>query len=123
MSVWHGNPLRQNAVTYEQLLEQWIAAAKKQTAETRDVEALRERLRLALAAEWPERVMGEREGQRILLTRPGKGDRVSGMRIGSGVPSIVVVGPEGAEAARKNPVAEELIRAGKPVLILTVFQA
>jgi len=79
-------------------------------------------LRLALAAEWPERVIGEREGQRILLTRPGKGDRVSGIRIGSGVPSIIIVGPDGAEAARMNPVADELIRAGKPVLILTAFQ-
>jgi len=63
MLVWQGKTLPQNAVTYEQLVEQWIAAAKKQTAETRDVETLRERLRLALAAEWPERVIGEREGE------------------------------------------------------------
>lgn len=115
MLVWHGKTLPANAVTYDQLLEQWIAAAKKQSV---DVEALR----LALAMEWPERVIAEREGERILLTRPGKGDRVPGLRIGSGVPSIVVVGPDGAEAARKDPVAQELIRAGKPVLILTAFQ-
>jgi dienelactone hydrolase len=115
MLVWHGRTLPANALTYDQLLEQWIAAAKKQA---HDVEGLR----LALATEWPERVIGEREGERILLTRPGKGDRVPGLRIGSGVPSIVVVGPDGAEAARKDPVAQELIRAGKPVLILTAFQ-
>jgi hypothetical protein len=115
MLVWQGRPLPQNALTYDQLLDQWIAAAKKQT---HDVEALR----LALAAEWPERVVGEREGERILLTRPGKGDRVPALRIGSGVPSIVLVGPDGAEAARKDPVVQDLIRAGKPVLILTAFQ-
>jgi len=115
MLVWQGRALPPNAVTYEQLVEQWIAAAKKQK---HDVDALR----LALATEWPERVIGEREGERILLTRPGKGDRVPGLRIGGGVPSIVVVGPDGAEAARKDPVAQELIRAGKPVLILTAFQ-
>jgi dienelactone hydrolase len=115
MLVWQGRALPQSALTYDQLLEQWIAAAKKQT---HDVDALR----LALATEWPERVAGEREGERILLTRPGKGDRVPGLLIGSGVPSIVVVGPDGAEAAQKDPVAQELVRAGKPVLILSAFQ-
>jgi dienelactone hydrolase len=118
MLVWQGKALPPNAVTYEQLLEQWIAAAKKQAAETHDVSALR----LALATEWPDRVAGEREGERILLNRPGRGDRVPGLRIGSGVPSSVVVGPDGAEAARKDPVAQELIHAGKSVLILTAFQ-
>jgi dienelactone hydrolase len=122
MLVWHGKTLPANVVTYAQLVEQWIAAAKKQSAETRDVETLRERLRLALAAEWPERVTGERDGERIVLNRPGKGDRVPGLRIGNGVPSMVIFGPDGAEGARKNPVAEALIRAGTPLLILTVFQ-
>ncbi len=122
MLVWHGKALPQNAVTYDQLLEHWIAAAKKQTDETRDVDALRERLRLALGSEWPERVIAERAGERIVLTRPGKGDRVAGLLIGSGVPSILLVGPDGAEAARRNPLAQGLIRGGKSVLILTAFQ-
>jgi len=122
MLVWHGKALPPNASTYERLFEQWVAAAKKQTAETRDVQVLREWLRLALGSEWPERVIGERAGERILLTRPGKGDRVSGLRIGSGVPSILIVGPDGADAARQNPVTQELIRAGKSVLILAAFQ-
>ncbi|HEY6390368.1 MAG TPA: hypothetical protein VIX89_03755 [Bryobacteraceae bacterium] len=115
MLVWHGKTLPPNAVTYDQLLNQWIAAAKEQS---HYVHALR----IALATEWPEHVISEREGERILLTRPGKGDRVAGLQIGSGVPSIVVVGPDGAEAARKDPAAQDLIRSGKPVLILTAFQ-
>ena len=114
MLVWQGRPLPKNALTYEQLVEQWIAAAKKQTDETRDAAVLRERLRLALGAEWPERVLSERTGERILLSRPGKGDRVSGIQLGSGVPSVVVVDPGGAEAARKI--------AGSSALLLTVFQ-
>jgi dienelactone hydrolase len=122
MLVWHGKALPQNALAYEQLVEQWIAAAKKQTAETRDVDALREWLRLALGSEWPERVIAVRAGGGIALARPGKGDRVAGVRIGNGVPSILLVGPDGAEATRQSPVAQELIRAGKPVLIVTTFQ-
>jgi hypothetical protein len=75
---------------------------------------LRERLRLALEIEWPERVLSERAGDRILLSRQEKGDRVSGIWIGTGVPSRLVVDPDGAEAARKN--------AGSSALLLTVFQ-
>jgi dienelactone hydrolase len=112
--VWQGRPLPANALTYDQLVEQWMARAKQQTSGTREVEALRKRLRLALATEWPERVLSERDGERVLLGRPGKDDRVSGIRIGNGVPSVVVVDPKGAEAARKN--------AGSPALLLTVFQ-
>ena len=114
MLVWQGRPLPKNALTYEQLVEQWIAAAKQQTDETHDPAILRERLRLALGTEWPERVLSERAGDRIVLSRAGKGDRVSGIWIGSGVPSVVVVDPGGAEAARKI--------AGSSALLLTVFQ-
>ena len=114
MLVWHNRHLPPNALTYEQLLEQWIAAAKKQNEATHDPTVLRDRLRLALGTEWPERVLSERVGDRILLSRQGKGDRVSGVWIGPGVPSLLVVDPDGAEAARRN--------AGRPALLLTVFQ-
>jgi len=114
MLVWQGRPLPKNALTHEQLEEQWIAAAKKQTDEAHDPAVLRERLRLALGTEWPERVLSERAGDRIVLSRAGKGDRVSGIRIGGGVPSEVTIDPAGAEAARKT--------AGGSALLLTVFQ-
>jgi dienelactone hydrolase len=112
--VWHNRTMPPNALSYGQLVEQWIAAAKKQTDETHDPAVLRERLRLALATEWPERVLSERTGERIVLSRAGKGDRVSGVWVGSGVPSVIAVDPAGAEAARKS--------AGKSALLLGVFQ-
>jgi dienelactone hydrolase len=112
--VWHGRALPANALSYDQLVAQWIAAAKEQTAAMRDAELLRKRLRLALATEWPEHVLSERSGENILLGRPGKGDRVSGIVIGNRTPSVLVVYPDGAEAAREN--------AGAAALLLTVFQ-
>ena len=114
MLVWHGRPLPKNALNYEQLVEQWIAAAKKQNEATHDPEVMRERLRLALGSEWPEHVVSQRDGDRIVLSRAGKGDRVSGIRIGSGVPTVVVVDPDGAEAERG--------KGGNSGLFLTVFQ-
>jgi dienelactone hydrolase len=114
MLVWQGRPLPKNALNYQQLLEQWIAAAKKQTEDTHDPAILRQHLRLALGTEWPEHVLSERAGEHIVLSQEGKGDRVSGIWIGSGVPSLLVVDPDGAQAARKN--------AGDSALLLTVFQ-
>jgi hypothetical protein len=91
--VWHGRGLPSNALTYDQLVAQWITAAKQQAAATRDVDVLRKRLRLALATEWPEHVLSEAQGVKLVLGRPGKGDRVSATRVGSGVPSVVVIDP------------------------------
>ena len=106
--VWHGRELPSNALTYDQLVAQWIASAKQQTAATRDVEVLRKRLRLALATEWPEHVVSEAQGEKLLLGRAGKGDRVSAIRIGSGVPSVVVIDPAPKEY--------------QSALVVTVFQ-
>jgi dienelactone hydrolase len=106
--VWHGRALPSNALTYNQLLAQWIAAAKRQTAETRDVEVLRKRLRLALATEWPEHVLSEAHGEKLVLGRPGKGDRVSAVRVGKGVPSVVAIDPGENQTSS--------------ALIITVFQ-
>jgi len=113
--VWEGRALPANAVTFDQLEAQWIASAKRQSGETHDVDAVRKSLRLALATEWPDRVISERHGERVLLGRPGKGDRVSGIVVGSGVPSVLVVDPAGGEeAARKNKLTS--------ALLLTAFQ-
>jgi hypothetical protein len=108
--VWHGLALPSNALTYDQLVEQWIAAAKRQTAATRDVEVLRKRLRLALATEWPEHVLSETQGEKLVLGRAGKGDRVSAVRIGRGVPSVVVIDPAPREYQPGS------------ALVITVFQ-
>lgn len=108
--VWHGRALPSNALTYEQLVEQWIASAKQQSSASRDVEVLRKRLRLALAAEWPEHVLAERDGERVFMGRPGKGDRVSAIQTGNGVPAVVVIDPAPRE-----------YQSG-PALVVTVFQ-
>lgn len=114
MLVWSGRALPEYAVSYTQLRDQWIVAARKQTRETVDPAVHRQRLRLALATDWPDQVLSEVHGEKVVLGRVGKGDRVSAIRIGSGVPSVVVIDPDGAEAARKT--------ATGSALLLTVFQ-
>jgi hypothetical protein len=110
MLVWQGRALPPNALTYDQLVEQWIAAAKKQNETTRDAAMLRQRLQLALATEWPVRVVSEAHGDRMVLGRPGKGDRVAATRIGAGIPSVVVI-----DTAPREDMSG-------PALLVTVFQ-
>jgi dienelactone hydrolase len=122
MLVFHGRPLPDNALKYEQLFENWIAAAKKQTGVTTDPEAFRERLRYSLGAEWPASVLSESTGESIALSRSGKGDRVPGIWMRAKGPAMLVVHPEGAKTARESSAVRELVRGGASVLMIDAFQ-
>lgn len=100
----HNRTLPAGALAYEQLVEQWIAFARRQNAAA-DAASLRERLTLALAAEWPARVASAVDGERVVLSRETVRDRVTGIRFKGSGPVTVVVHPEGAEAARGTPEA------------------
>jgi hypothetical protein len=122
MLVLHGRALPENALKYEQLLEQWIAAAARQSEETTDLRVVRERLSLALASEWPAAVLIERSGDRIVLSRQGKGDRLPGVWLEAGKQAALVVDPAGADAARQIPEVQDMIRRRESVLTIDAFQ-
>ena len=117
----HNRKLPDNALDYQGLVEQWIGAARRQS-DTGDREALRERLALTLAAEWPSQVLSEKDGDRIVLGRAGQGDRVTGIWIDGKGPVALVAHADGAEAAVKTPEAREWIRAGRPLLAIDAYQ-
>jgi hypothetical protein len=116
MLALHNRTLPSNALTFEQLRDLWIRMSKAQTGDER------ERLTLALAAEWPSRVVSQIEGERILLGREGSGDRIPGVFIKGSNPPALVVHPEGAEAARQAPEVRQLIKSGRSVLLIDAFQ-
>jgi hypothetical protein len=64
----------------------------------------------------------ERQGENITLRRSGRGDRVPGVWLPGVGPATLVVDAEGTEAARRDARVAELIQAGKPVLLVDVFQ-
>ncbi|MDP3001224.1 MAG: hypothetical protein Q8N47_27325, partial [Bryobacterales bacterium] len=118
LMVFHGRALPSNAVTYDQFVERWIAAAKKQNAGTKDRGALRERLALSIGAVWPEKVEFEITGSGIAMTRPGEGDRVPGLWLSkSKTAATLIVHPEGAEAGRKAVAGGD-----RSVLAIDAFQ-
>jgi hypothetical protein len=93
----HGRTLPANALRYEQILEQWIAASKRQSEAATDPAAMRERLALALASEWPAKVLSEGSGPNIALGREGRGDRVKGYStLMGGARATLRVGPGGS---------------------------
>lgn len=122
MLALHGRALPENALKYEQLLDQWITAASRQSEETTDPRVVRERLSLALASEWPAKVLSERSGDRIVLSRQGKGDRVPGVWLEASKQAALVVDPDGAEAARQIPEVQDMIRRRDSVLTIDAFQ-
>ena len=115
--------LPENALTYPQIFAAWQKAAKKQSDATTSNDVLRRRLQLALAAEWPSGVGSQANGEGLgAVARKSAGDRVPGMWIeGHGVPAVVVH-PDGAEAARRDPAVAALVKAQRPVLLIDAFQ-
>jgi hypothetical protein len=119
--VLHNRTLPENAITYEALFNQWKAMSNRQ-AEAADSAALRERLALVLGAEWPEEVLSEVSGENMVLSRPGRGDRVAGLWVAGSGDAALVVHPEGAEQARNSSAVRDLIQAKHSVLMIDAFQ-
>jgi dienelactone hydrolase len=116
MLALHNRTLPANALSFQQLFDEWVRLAKEQTGNAR------ERLAYALAAEWPSEVLSQADGSRILLGRPGKGDRIPGIWVKGSNPPVLVVHPDGAEAARRTPEVTRLVQSGRSVLIIDAFQ-
>ncbi len=114
--VLHNRKLPDNAISFAQLFDQWKRMSQAQSGDAR------ERLTTALAAEWPAHVLNEVDGDRIVLSRPGRRDRIPGIWMKGSNPPALVVHPDGAEAARKTPEVAELRRAGRAVLLIDAFQ-
>ena len=109
------------AVNYDALFSRWRENVQRDAAALSDT-ALRERLRAALGAEWPQHVESTPEGDRIVLSRPGQHDRVSGIWIPGSEPVALVVSPDGAQKALHSPEVQQRLRAGRFVLAIDAFQ-
>jgi hypothetical protein len=117
----HNRTLPPNALTFDGLFAQWKAMSASQT-DAKDSDSLRLGLQLALGTEWPEKVMSEKQGDGIFLSRPGRGDHVPAVWFpGQGAP-VLVVDEAGMDAARKSAKVSELLRAHRPVLLIDAFQ-
>ncbi len=133
--LW-GRSLPDGAVGFEEFLRQRIAAAESDTGVLsvtngasldRARDAFRERLSLALLAEVPapELILAESSSDgNLLLGRDGAGDRVPA-RLSSEAtdrPPVLLVHPDGREAALQSGLAKALASAATSVLAIDAFQ-
>ena len=115
MLALQGRPLPSNAVSYDGVYQQWQAL-------NTDLTSAKERLQLAMGVEWPEKVVHENNGNRIVLSRPAVGDRVSGILIEGRGPTALVIDPRGAESARQSPEVAALMRDHRRIFMIDGFQ-
>jgi hypothetical protein len=110
------------ALDLDGLFRSWQARARAQTSGIQDAGFLRDRLRQVLAVETPQNVAASLDGQSIILSRPGKGDRVPGVFVPGAGPVAIVVDPDGSAAALETPLVSRLKRDGRAVLLVDVFE-
>jgi hypothetical protein len=122
MMALSNRTLPAGALDFDGLFRSWQQRAQAQTSGIQDAGFLRGRLRQVLAVETPQDVAASIDGQSIVLSRPGKGDRVPGVFIPGAGPVAIVVDPEGSAAALKSPLTDRLKKEGRPILLLDVFQ-
>jgi dienelactone hydrolase len=123
MLVFHGRPLPPGALSYDQVFEKWKEVGTAAVSSVDDRNLLRETLMYTLGAEWPDDVKTTIDGQRILLSRPLRKDRIPGLWLPAGPNIALVIDPRGAEAARKSALVQDLIKRGRSVLMIDCFQA
>ena len=122
MLALQGRTLNAGALSYDQIFAKWKEMAIRQRESASSRSMLQKRLQAALAVEWPDKILRQQNGDRIVLGRPGIGDRVPGIWLeGTGDP-VLVVNPEGAQAALGNSSVQKLRKLGRPILLIDAFQ-
>jgi len=107
---------------YASVFRSWKMAGFLPMQSHTDANAQRDAMRSTLGVKWPAaQVESASHGNRIVLTRTGKGDRVTGYWApGKGTP-ILIVHPKGSAGALHTSEAARALRTGRPVLIIDAF--
>ena len=106
---------------YAAVFQAWKIAGFLPIQSNVDANAQRDALRYSLGAKWPSQVEESIHGNRIVLSRSGKGDRVAGYWVPGKGAAILIVHPSGSNAALRTAAVASTVRSGRPVLILDGF--
>jgi dienelactone hydrolase len=121
--AYPGGDLPPENGSVEEVFQKWRVSAWLYAENRASQAELRDGLRDALQVDLDSPVESYVDGSRIVLSRAHKGDRVTGYWTpGRGRP-VLLVDPEGAEAALRSDIGKEIMRAGRPILMIDVFTA
>jgi hypothetical protein len=103
------------------VFQEWRVSAWLHAENNASPAKLRDNLRDALQVDLDSPVDSFMVGSKVVLSRMHKGDRVTGYWIpGKGRP-VLLVDPDGAESALRSDMGKEVMRAGRPILMIDVF--
>jgi len=110
-------------LSYDKVFERWMAMpTAPQNSSDRERFVRRAALQAALGCEWPRQVGASDLGERLILARVGRSDRVPATWVpGTGTPAVLLH-RDGYEGAKDSPEWKKLRASGRPVLIPDVFQ-
>jgi dienelactone hydrolase len=116
------NDATPTAESIEHVFEQWRSQSDTRRLSRRSAAELRMTFGAVFAAEYPSKVEARTRGSSITISRPDRSDLVAGYwRPGKGR-AAVYVHPEGVDAALRSDVIRQLLKSGRPVLILNPFR-
>lgn len=125
MMVWHGRSLPEGALDFDGVRRTWTSMGRQQIEKaSQNPDLMKERLQLTLLSEWPAEVasVAGTAGGEWVLSRAGHGDRVPVVVLGSGVPSRLVVHPNGIAAARTDAKVQNWLHSGETLVLMDAFQ-
>jgi hypothetical protein len=107
---------------YDQIFAGWRDAAQRQT-QAMSRKDLRDRMQVTLGVEWPDAVQTLFARDQLLLSR-GKGERIPAQWLPGTVANgaVLVVNPDGSDAAHKSSFVREAQVHGAPMLLVDVYQ-
>ena len=107
---------------FDQVFASWREQAQHQT-QSMSRKDLRDRLQATLGVEWPDSVQTLFARDQLLLNR-GHGERVPAQWM-PGLPNgkgVLIIHPDGSDAARRSPIFHETQVRGGSMLLLDVYQ-
>lgn len=120
----HGDvlPMPAGAKSAELIFADWKARISAEYKAMDDAQR-RERMAVAMGATWPSQTDVQKDGDRVVLVRNDRGDRIPGLlREGSKPVAALVLDESGAAAAMQSDTAKKLLAEGSTVLALDLFQ-
>lgn len=122
MLALQNRTLPAGALDFAGVFQAWRTSAQASTAEIRDTQALQNRLAMTLGAEWPESVDAQKSGEQLILSRKGRNDRVSATWFPGKGRAVLLLHPDGIEAAQRTEQFQNLRRQRRPVLLIDAYQ-
>jgi dienelactone hydrolase len=122
MMALHNRQLPAGALDYAGLFAAWRKWSLTAVAAEHDPAVLQHRLSLTLGAEYPTHVNTQTNGNELVLSREGQGDRVPATWFPGAGRAVLLLHPKGSQAAQDSEPFRTLRRNGRPVLVIDAYQ-